>query len=336
MSTEAQGGQWVDLKVSSEGDAFRLIEQAVNRELGHRPYRLVFDNWPVLSIKLDGDGYDSTITSDMAAALVELQHAINRSYARVLYDYANGRGLSAEERNSLKFKAKVDHGSSLIEINLGEWAERLSSALGGKMSPEMVVGTVLGCAVIAGGTLVYKDFLQLRSEDKRIEIAMKERVALSQEETRRQEILARAIAVQPRLEYVRENFDVARTEILKGVGDADTLTISGVTLENAFAHSIARAKRTEARQLQLNGNYEIEHVNWQQEGEVRIKVKGLDEGGRTFVASLTDQSIEKDQVALLQKAEWSRSKIYLSINATELRGEITTATIVGVTLQPSP
>lgn len=336
MSTEAQGGQWVDLKVSSEGDAFRLIEQAVNRELGHRPYRLVFDNWPVLSIKLDGDGYDSTITSDMAAALVELQHAINRSYARVLYDYANGRALSAEERNSLKFKAKVDHGSSLIEINLGEWAERLSSALGGKMSPEMVVGTVLGCAVIAGGTLVYKDFLQLRSEDKRIEIAMKERVALSQEETRRQEILARAIAVQPRLEYVRENFDVARTEILKGVGDADTLTISGVTLENAFAHSIARAKRTEARQLQLNGNYEIEHVNWQQEGEVRIKVKGLDEGGRTFVASLTDQSIEKDQVALLQKAEWSRSKIYLSINATELRGEITTATIVGVTLQPSP
>lgn len=336
MSTEAQGGQWVDLKVSSEGDAFRLIEQAVNRELGHRPYRLVFDNWPVLSIKLDGDGYDSTITSDMAAALVELQHAINRSYARVLYDYANGRALSAEERNSLKFKAKVDHGSSLIEINLGEWAERLSSALGGKMSPEMVVGTVLGCAVIAGGTLVYKDFLQLRSEDKRIEIAMKERVALSQEETRRQEILARAIAVQPRLEYVRENFDVARTEILKGVGDADTLTISGVTLENAFAHSIARAKRTEARQLQLNGNYEIEQVNWQQEDEVRIKVKGLDEGGRTFVASLTDQSIEKDQVALLQKAEWSRSKIYLSINATELRGEITTATIVGVTLQPSP
>lgn len=335
MSTEAQGGQWVDLKITSEVDAFRLIEQAVNRELGHQPYRLVFDNWPVLSIKLEGEGYDSTITSDMAAALVELQLAINRSYARVLYDYANGRALSADERNSLKFKAKVEHGSSLIEINLGEWAEKLSVALVGKMSPEMVVGTVLGCAAIAGGAFVYKAFLQQRSEDKKIEAAMRERVALSQEETKRQEILAKAIAAQPRLEYVRENFDTARTEILKGVGDADTLTVSGVTLENAFAHSIARAKRTEARQLQLNGNYEIEQVNWQQEDEVRIKVKGLDEGGRSFVASLTDQSIEKDQVALLQEAEWSRSKIYLSINATELRGEITTATIVGVTPQPA-
>lgn len=334
MVAGVHDGEWVDLNIANEGDAFRLIEQAISRELGHQPYRLVFDNWPILSIKLEGDGYDSTITSDMAAALVELQHAINRSYARMLYDSANGRSLSADERENLKFKAKIERGSSLIQINLGEWAEKLSTALVGKMSPEMVVATVLGCAAIAGGAFAYKAFLRQRSEDKKVAVAMQERVALSQEETKRQAILARAIAAQPQLEYVRENFDTARTEILKGVGDADTLTVAGIELENAFAHSIARAKRTEARQLQLNGNYEIEQVNWQQEDEVRIKVKGLGEGGRIFVASLTDQSIERDQIALLKDAEWSRSRVYLSINATELRGEITAATIVGVTPQP--
>lgn len=335
MTTEAQGGDWIDLHVADEEGAFHLIQQALNHELGHKPYRLVFDNWPVLSIKLEGEGYDSTITSDMAAALVELQHAINRSYARILYDSANGRSLSADERNSLKFKAKVDHGSSLIEINMGEWAGKLSTELVGKMSPEMIVVTVLGSVAIAGGVWAYKSYLRHRSEDKKVEAAVQERVALSKEETKRQEIFAKAVAVHPRLEYVQENFDAARTEILKGVGDADTLTVSGIKLENSFAHSIARAKRTEARQLQLNGNYEIEHVNWQQEDEVRIKVRGLDEGGRVFIASLTDQSIAKDQVALLKDAEWNRGKVYLSINATELRGEITTATIVGVTPHPN-
>lgn len=336
MVTETQEGEWIDLKVSTEEEAFRLIEQAMNKELGHQAYRLVFDNWPVLTIRLEGEGYDSTITSDMAAALVELQHAINRSYARMLYDSGNSRTLTADERAGLKFKAHVESGSSLIEINLGEWAEKLSTALVGKMSPEMIVAAVLGCAAIAGGAFAYKAFLRHRSEDKKIEVAMQERVALSQEETRRQNILAEALATQPRLVYVQENFDSARTEILKGVGDADTLTVAGIPLENSVAHSIARAKRTEPRQMQLNGNYEIEQVNWQQEEAVRIKVKGLDEGGRSFVATLVDQSIEQDQVALLKNAEWSRSKIYLSINATEVRGEITTASIVGVTPQPNP
>lgn len=331
---EEQEREWIDLKVSSEADAFRLIQQSLDHELGYQPYKVVFDNWPVLTIKLEGEGYDSTITSDMASALVELQHAINRSYARLVHDSSNGRSLTAIERDALKFKAKVEKGSSLIEVNLGEWMEKLSTALVTKMSPEQMVMTVLGVAAVGGTVLAYKSYLRHRSEDKKVDAAMQERIAMSKEETRRQEILAQALTAAPTLAYVKEDFDIARTEVLKGIGDATSLTVSGVPLDNGTAVAVARAKRAESKQLQLNGNYEIVQVNWQQEGEVRIKV--IAEGtGRSFIATLTDQSIEQDQVALLKEAEWSRSPIYLSINATELRGEITTAVIVGVTPQPA-
>lgn len=333
MASESNEGNWVDLKVGSEADAFRLIEQALNNELGHQAYRLDFDNWPLLKIKLEGDGYDSTISSDMAAALVELQHAINRSYARLVHDSTNGRSLTAAERDSLKFKAKVEKGSSLIEVNLGEWMGKLSLAMVGKVSPEQLVMIVLGAAVVGGSVLAYKAYLRHRSEDKKVEAEMQQRIVLSQEETRRHDLLVRALVAVPRLGLVREDFDIARTEVLKGIGDAETLTVSGVALDNGTAGAIARSKRSEARQIQLNGNYEIVQVNWQQEDEVRIKVIAKDTG-RSFIASLVDQSIEQDQVALLKEAEWSRSAIYLSINATELRGEITTASIVAVTPQP--
>lgn len=333
MATEKQEGTWVDIKVSSEADAFRLIEQSLNHELGYQPYKVIFDKWPVLTIKLEGEGYESTITSDMASALVELQHAINRSYARLVHDSSNSRSLTAVERDALKFKAKVEKGSSLIEVNLGEWMEKLSIALVNKMSPEQMIMTVLGVAALGGSVLAYKAYLRHKSEDKKVDAAMQERIALSQEETRRQGILARALTANPTLGYVQEDFDVARTEVLKGVGDADSLTISGVPLDNGTAVAVARAKRVESKQMQLNGNYEIVQVNWQQEGEIRIKVVA-EATGRAFVATLVDQSIEQDQVALLKDAEWSRSPIYLSINATELRGEITTAAIVGVTPQP--
>lgn len=333
MATKNQEGPWVNISVSNEADAFRLIEQSLNHELGYQPYKLVFDKWPVLTIKLEGEGYESTITSDMASSLVELQHAINRSYARLVHDSSNGRSLTAGERDALKFKAKVEKGSSVIEINLGEWMEKLSVALVDKMTPEQIILTVLGVAAVGGTTLAYKTYLRHRSEDKKVETAMQERIALSKEETHRQEILVRALAASPKLALVQEDFDIARTEVLKGVGDADSLTVSGIPLDNGTALAVARAKRAESRQMQLNGNYEIVQVNWQQEGEVRIKVIA-ETTGRAFVATLVDQSIEQDQVALLKEAEWSRSTIYLSINATELRGEITTASIVGVTPQP--
>ena len=334
MNEEQKDGDWVDLQVSSEADAFRLIEQSLNNELGHKPYRVVFDNWPVLTIKLEGEGYESTITSDMAAALVELQHAINRSYARLVHNSTTGRSLTLAERESLKFKAKVEKGSSLIEINLGEWMAHLSTALTNKLSPEQLILTVLGVAAVGGTVIAYKAFLRHKSEDKKVDAAMQERISMSQEETRRHDILAKAVAASPMLNYVREDFDVARTEVLRGVGDADSMTVSGVSLDNATATAVARAKRAESKEMQLNGNYEIVQVNWQLEGEVRIKVIGLD-NGRSFVATLIDQSIEQDQVALLKDAEWSRSPIYLD-KCYELRGEVTTASIVAVTPQPKP
>lgn len=156
---------------------------------------------------------------------------------------------------------------------------------------------------------------------------------MSAEETKRHEILVRALNQRPELDFSRQDFDLARTEILKGVADADQLTMSGIQLDNATAHIIARAKRSVARQIQLNGNYQILRVDWQQDNEVRIKVLGCDAPRREFVASFLDDSLERDQINLLKQAEWDRNKVYLSINATELRGEITTATIVGVTIQ---
>ncbi|MBK8318447.1 MAG: hypothetical protein IPL05_07600 [Betaproteobacteria bacterium] len=57
MVTEKQESTWVEIKVSSEADAFRLIEQSLNHELGHQPYKVIFDKWPVLTIKLEGEGY---------------------------------------------------------------------------------------------------------------------------------------------------------------------------------------------------------------------------------------------------------------------------------------
>lgn len=326
---ESQTADWNELNISSEADAFKLIEKALQHQIGDQPCKLNFENWPILTLKLEGEGYDSTITPDIAEALVSLQHALDRSYARLVHDLATSRGLSLEEREGLKFKAKVESGSSLVEINLGEWAERVGVALIGKMTPDQLVTMVATLAVVAGSTIAYKLFLKARSEDKKVEAGVQERVLLSQEETKRHTLLVQALTGSPKLADAAQDFDQARVDLLKGVGDADTLTVSGITLNRVEANTVARAKRSESKAIQANGPYRILDVGLSHENEVRLKVSDATTG-REFVASFTDDSLNQSQIAMLQNDVWKREPIYLSINATELRGQITTAVVVGV------
>lgn len=322
-----------EITVRSEEQAFQLIEKALKQEIGDIPLQIKFDGWPILEIELEGDGYEGTITAEMASALVEIQLAMNRAYARSVHHATNARKLTNEERQEILFKAKVEKGCSLIKIDLGKFGESLATNLVDKMTPEHLVMTVVGIAVVAGATLAYKSFLKHSSEDKKTSEETHKAIAMSQEETKRLEILAKAMKSQPALDHARQDFDVARNEILKGTADAKTISVNGVEIDRESARVIAMSKRTESKAVQLNGNYFIRKVDWHVDGEVRLSVANVD-NARVFQAAFTDDSLDKEQTRILKNAEWARSKVYLSINGTELRGEITTATVIGVKEQP--
>ena len=298
-------------------------------KIGEKPVKIEFKNWPIIEIKLVGDGYDSTITPDIAEALIEIQHAMNRSYARFVHGSPNARSLTNEERQEIKFKAKVEKGSSLIKIDLGELSTAVTNALVGKMESSHILIAVLGLALIGGSTLAARAYLKHRSEDKKLDAESKKLVALSTEETKRLEIVTRALAAQPKLQHSQEDFDDARREILRSAGDAKTLTLNGIELPNALARQIASTPRATSKDIQLNGSYVIQKIDWQQEGDVRLSLTGSDQQ-LTFIASLSQDSITAAHREILKTAEWDRKTIYMSINATELRGDVTTARIVSV------
>lgn len=322
-----------EIVIRNERDAFQYLQRALAHEISDLPLTLTFDAWPVLEIRMEGPGYEGTITADMAEGLVELQRAMHRAYARTVRHASNTRKLTDEERRNLSFKAKVEEGSSLIKVDLGEFAEKLAQSLVDKMTPEQLIMMVVGVAAVAGSVVAYKAFLTARTHDKQINETARQAIALSQEETLRLSTLASAFTSLPTLDHVRQEFDAARTEIVKGTGDARTLSVSGVVLDRESAQIVAMTKRSESKDVQLNGSYLIKKTDWQHNGEIRLVVCNA-ETSRIFNAAFRDDSLDQAQLKLLQAAEWSRGKVYLSINATELRGDVTTATIVGVQVQP--
>ena len=318
------------LVVRSEEEAFALLQKALASELADQPYTLEFENWPVLTLRFVGEGYSSTITPHIAEALVELQHAMNRSYARLVRNATNANVLTKEERQSIEFKAKVDKGSSLIKVDLGEYAETLTTALVGKMTGTELVIAILGLAITGASLLAYKAFLAARSADKKVDQATEQTVKLSQQEIKRLEIFAQALTKNPSLKAAHEDFDNVRHDLLKSVGDATQLDIQGVSLSQDQARVIAMTPRSKAEEIQLNGNYRIVKLDWSKEDEVRISLFGVDTEKREFIASMRAHNLTPQNIEKLKACEWDRKPVHLSINATVLRGEVTTATIVGV------
>ena len=321
------------LTISSEDDAFVFLEAALKNEFADTAVALEFNNWPILQIRFEGKGYDSVITPDIAEALLEIQSAINRAYARTIHHSTNARTLTAEERQALQFKAKVEKGSSLINVDLGEFAEKIGLRMVDKMTPTELIIVVLGLAVVGGASFAYKSYLKSKTEDKRIDAETLKSMTMTQQETERQKILASVVQMIPAVRHAQEDFDNARREIVRSVGDADSVTVNGLKLDRETAKIIGSTKRSESKEIQLNGTYFISTTDHRQEGEIRLRVKRKDDG-KEFLASFLDHSLDKQQIDALQQAEWHRTPVYLSINATELRGEITTATVVSATLQP--
>jgi len=321
------------LIVTNEDDAFLLLEKALRNEFVDKSIVLEFKNWPVLQIRFEGKGYDSVITPDIAEALLEIQTAINRAYARTIHHASNARALTADERQALQFKAKVEKGSSLINVDLGEFAEKIGLRMVDKMTPTDLIIVVLGLAVVGGGYLAFKSYLKSKSEEKLIDAETQQRIALSQEETRRLEVMASVVKEHPAVRNAQEDFDNARREIVRSVGDADSVTVNGIKLDKETAKIIGSTKRSESKEVQLNGNYYVIATDHRQEGEVRLRVKNVD-SNREFSASFLDHSLDQHHIDAIQHAEWNKIQVYLSINATELRGEITTATVISATLQP--
>jgi hypothetical protein len=321
------------IKITSEEAAFDAIKEAIETGFGNQSVQLSFENWPHLEIELDGDGYKSTITSPIATAIVDLQTALNRSFALEVHGANSSGYLTDEEKAAIQFKATVDDGCTLIKVDLGKFAETLANAITAKMTPEMLVITVLGSVALACGVVAFKTYLNARTKDKQIGETGVTAIALSKEETARQQILADALTKVPRLAIINDNFNESKNSLIRSISDADTLTVNDVEIDRPLAHAAMTKARTASTDVQLNGTYYVIETNLRHEDEIRIGLRRAQDG-KTFTASFQDHSLDGEQIKLLQSAEWGRSAVFLSINATELRGEITSARVVSVAPQP--
>lgn len=317
------------LTINNEKAAFDLLQRALLEEFEGTNAVVKLSKWPVLTFSLTGKGYNSTITADVAESISEIQKAVNRAYAATVKNQASATHLTNQEKSSLRFKAKVSKGSSIVSIDLSPAAQAIANNLVGKMTGTEIIISVLGLGAIWGATAVSKQIIKSRADNKNISDSTKHALGMSQEETRKIQVVSDSMARITQLAHAKADFENIGHELLKSVGDADQININGVSVDKKSAYELSRGTRQASKEVQLNGQYTVAEASFKREDATKILVHNLGDG-REFSAAFQDDSLEGKQLTMLKDAAFEKKPVFLSINGTELRGQITTATIIEV------
>ncbi|MBN3978285.1 hypothetical protein [Serratia marcescens] len=324
-----------ELLINSEEEAFALIENYLS---GYPlPEHISFDGWPSLSFRLEGENFQQSITPSVMKGFIEMQAQINKSFALAKYGVPDPRRLTKDEREDLEIKVKVEKGSSVFNVDIDGFLTKLGQELVGKMSPQEIMVTLLGAALIWGGVSIFRRFLDNRKEVRLSEISkdgdkehLKTMQSMSQEETKRMELLTKFINKTPLLDNMERMSHDAKTEMVKSFVRADVAEIDGITLDAEMAKELTTNARRRSTEMRIDGVYRIEEVNNTDPEAFKVKARNIHTNQRlTCLVQdvFLDESGNKDA---LVRAEWERKPVHLSINAKHVDGEIKSATILYV------
>lgn len=313
------------IAINNETDAWDLLDKAVRGILPNDTFQIDFGDWAEFHLKFAGAKFDSTMTTSMMEAFIELQKSVYRLYAKLHYNDARSILLTEADRRALDILIQISPGSTKATVDLKDALKQLVKGAVNKMDAKHYIILAMVGAVAWTSTTMWKDYLQSQSDVKKANI----QVAMSQEETRRLQIFAEAVKQVPHVAVVASDANEARNKILKSAKSADSIEVAGQNLTKDQAAQLSRSSRSHSEEVRLDGEYRIIKVD--SSNADHFKVYLLSKEGKSFPAELTDQTITKAKNReLLQEAEWEKKPINLMINGTTVRGEVTTAKIIDV------
>lgn len=315
------------LVITSEAQAWEALEQAMSVGFP-KDLILEFNGWPSFQMGVKGKDWQCTVPTRVMTPLLDVQKDINRAYASVRYGENKTRRLKDEERDELEVVVKVREGSSLYDAELWKQFSTIAEAAVGRMDGNQTVITVLGLALLVSAPVMYKSWLSSRQKDKELEHQLK----MSQEETKRLEVFGNAMNRQPLLTAAQEDVQSTHNRFLKVAKPGDVLDVRGQSLRAEEAAVLMHSERERAQDIVIDGIFVVLGNRTDKSEGFRINVKRMSD--QLTINADVPVELPYFQQQLIQEAEWKKTKVFLSINASFLRDSISQAIVVTASAAP--
>lgn len=146
--------------INSPADALAEIKKLLKSKDTKGHYDVDIGKLPPLEIYLKGDKFDNSITTSVMHGLIKLQDAVYRSYALLKYGHTNLTRLKDYEKQALELKVVVKSGSSELEVDTQNLAEKFIELMGKMESKHILIAVCVTIVALFGYgvTSLYADY----------------------------------------------------------------------------------------------------------------------------------------------------------------------------------
>jgi hypothetical protein len=319
--------QMPNLIISDEEDLFRALERLLDEErkgTDLEDWEVTFNGWPRYEITIRGEDFDGGIPTRIMPALLKLQEAVDEGYSRLVYGEA--KRLSKEEKQKTELIVHVRSGSTTFVSNVWDVLNSIGQqALKNMDGSQTLIGLVM-IAAMASGTAGLYFWLNYRKEAKRLDVG----VAQSAEETRRLEIMERALEQSSQI--IRDQVEVqnkAIDSLVKRLQPNDEIVANGESvIDGEAGRKLLRAPRKEPVDSRLDGTFAILTVHsGGVRGGYKLQIKKLDDDLELTV-NVPEGTLAEQQILTLQEGEWGKRPLVMKLNIKKRGDRIVEATLI--------
>jgi hypothetical protein len=303
---------------------------------------LIKPSWASFNLHYDGPVFDATLTPPILEALLVLQSGIYRSYALVKYGQERANRLTDFDKQNTQIVVRVRPGTTGVDIDATDIAKHFLDVVGHSMNGvEVTIAVVTAIVLFFGHSGLKIVMAELsKSKAKAIESAertteraedVRQAIALSQEETKRTEILREVIEHFPKVSAIQHEALKVVESTLKSVSSVDEVKIQGKSVSGPVAADLIANPRSSSELISFKSRFQIMSVDSSSTDGFRARLKNT-QNGEIFNASLKDTFLSKKEGETVQQAFWEKRLVLLELDAKLLRGQIKDAEIVQATI----
>lgn len=323
--------------IKNEDDAYELLQEVL---AGKYDGPVKLDGWPHLKARLTGSQFHRSITPSVMRGYTELQNSLYKSYAATVFNDADVRHLTREEKESLELTVEVGDGSALYDVDLTKIINHLIDKVSSAMTPHELLLLLLGLGLLYTGQASLRHFINARKDVRMKELDKEERLeslrtieAMSEKETERLKILTKAVINSDKLQSIEPHASDATAELLKSFSSVDKAEIQGVQIEGEAIRELSLNARRKSEDAQIEGEYRVIRVDSSDPLLLRVKIK--DENTDEIIeAAVQDELMSPTNRAALQNALFRRHSVFLTITGKMMEDKIKDAVIRKVRVLP--
>jgi hypothetical protein len=330
----------VALVVGTAESAFDLFKAAISGELDTSNIDgIEFGDWVNPRIHLP-TGH-SEITPPFMEAFVTSQTAIYRLVAEIKYGDGDVRHLTPDDLEAFQVKVQVTDGSSNFKEEIGKALENIGMKAVDKLSPNQIIGIVLGLALLTSGTMGFSTYLEHRKSVRVEELHSVERqqaMSTLQFANKEQADTARAVidilkqqgGVSARAVQTAADSNAAK---LKAATTVPEVEVSGIHLTQGEAKELRATARRRSNRMIVEREMRVIQINTSEEARTTVAVEEVGTGNQ-YRVTFGDLLIEDRDLEKLFESLRNRDNIWLRLDVKEVGGEIRTVEIRGVVEAP--